>query len=207
MRNGNQNLDRMVKEMCFEIHQTKSNYLVVCTTKFMNEVEAETKENPVKFGEVELKRAECVTYLGDELHEDGLSATIEATILARREKVKGSIYSLVGLWRDYRDQVIGGVLGAIQLYKTCIVSSLLNNCSTWVGMKKEQYKLLDTCLQAFLQLPVFAPKAWLRAASGVLGMMWRVWEEKLLLAKAILKQEEEVLARQVFVYQVALGLP
>ena len=82
MRNGNQKLDRMVKEMCLEIHPTKSNYLVVGTTKFKNEVEAETKEDPIKFGEIELKRAECVTYLGDELHEDGLSASIEATILA-----------------------------------------------------------------------------------------------------------------------------
>ena len=52
-----------------------------------------------------------------------------------------------------------------------------------------------------------APKACLRAALGVQGMMWRVWEEKLLLAKAIMEQEEEVLARQVFVDQVALGLP
>ena len=38
-------------------------------------------------------------------------------------------------------------------------------------------------------------------------MMWRVWEQKLLLAKAIMEQEEEVLARQVYVDQVALGLP
>jgi hypothetical protein len=38
-------------------------------------------------------------------------------------------------------------------------------------------------------------------------MKWRVWEQKLLLAKAIMEQEEEVLARQVLVDQVALGLP
>ena len=107
--------------------------------------------------------------------------------------------------------MIGGVLGAIQLYEACIVSSLINNCSTWLGIKEEQYKLLDSWqyefLRALLQLPVSAPKACLRAALGVQGMKWRVWEQKLLLAKAIMEQEEEVLARQVLVDQVALGLP
>ena len=68
------------------------------------------------FGEIKLKRAECVTYLGDEIHEDGLTASVEATILARRGKVRGSIYGLVGLWTDYRAQLVGGVLGAIELY-------------------------------------------------------------------------------------------
>ena len=211
VRNGNQKLDKMIKEMCLQIHPTKSIYIVIGTSKFKKEVEEETKDDPIMFGEIKLKRAECVTYLGDEIHEDGLTASVEATILARRGKVRGSIYGLVGLWTDYRAQLVGGVLGAIELYEACIVSSLLSSCSTWLGIKEEQYKLLDACqydfLRALLQLPVSAPKACLRAALGVQGMMWRVWEQKLLLAKAIMEQEEEVLARQVYVDQVALGLP
>ena len=53
---------------------------------------------------------------------------------------------------------------------------------------------------------ISTPKACLRAALGVQGMKWRVWEQKLLLAKAIMEQEEEVLARQVLVDQVSLSL-
>ena len=151
VRNGNQKLNQIMKEMCLEIHPTKSNYLVVGATKFKKHVEEETKEDPIMLGETELKRAKCVTYLGDEIHEDGLSESIEATIQARRGKVRGSVFGLVGLWGDYRAQVVGGVLGAIQLYEACIVSSLLNNCSTWLGMKEEQYKLLDACQYDFLR--------------------------------------------------------
>ena len=51
----------------------------------------------IMFGDIELKRAECATYLGDELHEDGLAASVEATILSRRGKVCGSMFGLVGL--------------------------------------------------------------------------------------------------------------
>jgi hypothetical protein len=128
--------------MCLEIHPTKSNYLVVGNSKY-KEVREQTKNYPIMFGEIELKRAVCVTYLGDEIHEDGLAASVEATILARRGKVQGSVFGLVGLWSDYRAQVVGGVLGAIHLYEACIVPSLLNNCSTWLGIKEEQYKMLD----------------------------------------------------------------
>ena len=211
VRNGNLKLERMVKEMCLEIHPSKSNYLVIGHPQFKEQVEEETKEDPIMFGEIELKRASCVTYLGDEIHEDGLAASVEATILARRGKVRGAVFGLVSLWGDYRAQVVGGVLGAIKLYEACVVSSLLNNCSTWLGIKEEQYKLLDSYqyefLRALLQLPVSAPKACLRAATGVMGMKWRIWEEKLLLVLAILEQEEGVLANEVFLDQVSLGLP
>ena len=72
-----------------QIHPSKSNYLVAGTTKYKEDVKEETDEDPIMFGEIELKRAQCVTYLGDELHEDGLAASVEATILARRGKVRG----------------------------------------------------------------------------------------------------------------------
>ena len=156
----------MIQEMCLEIHPTKCSYVVVGTTKFKKEVKETTDEDPIMFGDIELKRAECATYLGDELHEDGLAASVEATILSRRGKVCGSMFGLVGLWGDYRAQVVGGVLGAIQIYEACIVSSLLNNCSPWVGIKNELYNLLDACqyefLRALIQLPVSTPKACLR---------------------------------------------
>ena len=68
-----------MKEMCLKIHPTKSDYLVLGATRFKRHVEEETNEDPILLGETELKRAKCVTYLGDELHEDGLSESIEAT--------------------------------------------------------------------------------------------------------------------------------
>ena len=211
VRNGNQKLAMMVKEMCLEIHPTKSSYIVIGNQRFKEDVEDETRNDPIMFGEIELKREKCVTYLGDELHEDGLSASIEATILSRRGKVRGAVFGLVALWGDYRAQVVGGVLGAIALYEACIVSSLLNNSSTWLGITENQYNMLDAYqyefLRALLQLPVSAPKACLRAATGVLGMKWRVWQEKLLLILAIKDQYEGVLVKQVFEDQVCLELP
>ena len=163
------------------------------------------------FGKIQLNRARVVTYLGDEIHEDGLEASITATIEARRGKVRGSMFQLVALWGDYKAQVVGGVLGAINLFDACVVSSLLNNSSTWIGINDDHYKLLDNYLydflRALLQLPGSTPLACLRGATAVMAMKWRVWHEKLLLVFAMRLQEGEVLAKELFEEQVVLGLP
>ena len=108
-------------------------------------------------------------------------------------------------------QLVGSTLGALDMYESCIVSSLLNNAEVWVGLTEEQEKRLDgyqlEFLRALMHLPVSTPKACLLAATSRMKMRWRVWERKLLLILAIRQQGEDVLARQVLEEQVELGLP
>ena len=108
-------------------------------------------------------------------------------------------------------QLVGSTLGALDMYESCIVSSLLNNAAVWVGLTEKQEKRLDgyqlEFLRALLHLPVSTPKACLLAATSRMKMRWRVWELKLLLVLAIRQQQEDVLAWQVMEEQVALGLP
>ena len=58
---GKKTLKQLCKEMCLEIHPLKSNYLVIGTSKYKKDVTEETKEDPIMFGEIKLKRAQCVT--------------------------------------------------------------------------------------------------------------------------------------------------
>ena len=136
--------------------------------------------------------------------------SVEATIIARVE-VRGAIYELVALWEDYRLQVVGGTIGAISTLEICIIPSLMNNASVWVGITEKQYKELDNfqyeLVRALLQVPGSTPLACLRAATGMMAMKWRVWEQKLLLVLDIQGQEDTVLAKLVFEEQVSLGLP
>ena len=152
-----------------------------------------------------------VTYLGDELSEGGLAESVEATIQVREAKVKGAIYELKALSEDYRMQVVGGMLGALDIYNTCIVSSLLTNCSVWVNMNEKSIKRLDGLQNLFvktlLHLPDSTPVPALRAITGQLGMKWRVWQEKLLLILAIRRLGENTLAKGMFKQQVQEGWP
>ena len=65
----------------------------------------------------------------------------------------------------------------------------------------------DTFARVLLALPVSAPRASLRAALGLLGGKWRVWEAKLHLVQAIRSQEEGGLAREVLEEQIDMGWP
>ena len=58
-----------------------------------------------------------------------------------------------------------------------------------------------------LSLPASAQGASLRAALGLVGMKWRVWEAKILLIQAIRRQEEGGLAKEVLNEQIDMSWP
>ena len=100
---------------------------------------------------------------------------------------------------------------AIDLYESCIASSLLTNSGTWTEITDKEIKLLDdqqdTFCRALLQVPLSTPKALLRASFSLDDMKHRVMESKILLVKAIRTQEEGQLAREVLEEQLAMGFP
>ena len=108
-------------------------------------------------------------------------------------------------------QSVGGCQFALDLYEACIVSSLLSNAGTWVEISDESVKLLDKLQDTFgkvlLALPASAQGASLRAALGLVGMKWRVWEAKIALLQAIRSQEEGGLAKEVLNEQIDMSWP
>ena len=75
-------------------------------------------------------------------------------------------------------------------------------------------KTIDMCdqLQNFfwrvmLTVPESCPKIALRSETGMLGMKWRVWREKIMLFVRIKMHEECVLARQIYEEGKARGWP
>ena len=139
--------------------------------------------------------------MGDILDSQGLAESVEATVKDRNAKVKGSLYELRALVEDVRMQAVGGLGAAIDLYESCIVTSLLANCSTWTEIKKKTEEDLDALQDLFcrvlLQVPQSTPRLSARAAPGLLGpmgMSWRIKQKKVLLVLALKQQEEDCLA-------------
>ena len=93
------------------VHPDKSGYIMYGKKKYREQVSKETEEDPVKFGDIPMKKMEQMKYLGDMLHEDGLTASVDATVMDRMAKVKGSIFELKALCEDYRLQICGGMMG------------------------------------------------------------------------------------------------
>ena len=171
----------------------------------------EAEEEPVKLGAYTLQEKTEEKYLGDIFSSEGLSASIDATIKERAAKIKGSIYELRAVIEDFRMQAVGGMEAAIDLYESCIVPSLIANCATWLDIKKETEDKLDSIQDLFgrvlLKMPQSTPRLAIRGALGLLGCRWRVYQEKVLLLKAIKEQEEGCLAKQILEEQIRMGWP
>ena len=172
-------------------------------------MQKEVKEKPGLLGKIVMKEMTFESYLGDKISSEGLKCSIEATIKDRTGKTKGSIYELRALIEDLRMQAVGGMKAGIDLYESCIVSSLLTNSGTWTEITEEEIKQLDelqnTLCRALLQLPLSTPKSSLRAAFGLVSMKFRVMEAKVLLVLAIRSQEEGGLAREILEEQLPWG--
>ena len=87
----------------------------------------ETSEQPLRVGQVVLERSESLTYLVEIIHESGLAAIVSATVDLRVSRIRGAIFEIKALCEDYRMQICGGMVGAINLFEACIVPRLLAN--------------------------------------------------------------------------------
>ena len=206
-------LSYFVDESQLDIHPdpSKSSYIMLGNKKFRKETEKEISENSITVGPVMLERSESLTYLGEVLHENGLAASVDATVDLRVSRVRGAIFEIKALCEDYRMQICGGMVGAINLFEACIVPRLLANSGVWVEIASSTIKKLDATqnlfVQALLRLPSSTVLPSYRAETCLLGFKWRIWEQKLLLAEAILEQEDSVLARQVMEQQLEMDWP
>ena len=113
--------------------------------------------------------------------------------------------------KDYRAQRIGGFMTGLVLWETCVIPSLIYNCSTWVGIGKEEIKLLNGIQDYFLRMlwgtGPGAPKVALRADTGTRSMESRIWREKIMLIHHISHLEDRDLAKEMMEEQITNNWP
>ena len=102
------------------IHPDKSGYSVHGNAKFKEQVSKEIKEDSVMFGDIPMKKMKMMKYLGDMIHEDGLMASVDATVNHRVAKIQGSIFELKALCEDFHLQICGRMMGAIDIFNMAI---------------------------------------------------------------------------------------
>ena len=206
-------LSYFVDESQLAIHpdQSKSTFIVYGNKKCRQELIKETDDEPLRVGEVKLLRSEAMTYLGEVLHQDGLAASVDATVDRRVARVRGAIFEIKALCEDFRMQISGGMMGALKLFKSCIVPKLLANSGVWVEISNTTIKKLDAVqnlfVQVLLRLPSSTVREAYRAETGLLGMKWQIWEAKLMLVTSLKQQKEEVLAKQMLEQQLEMDWP
>ena len=212
-RAGNVKLSGLMDEKGLKCHPGKTVLIAIGTKKFREEVNKEIKQNPIMFGDFQVKSKEEDVYLGDVISARGLEASIEATIRKRSGKVKGEMFKVKAIMSDFRMQAVGGMAGAWDLWESAILPSLLNNCSSWIGATKKTTNLLNEYQNMYLRMiyscPPSSPLISLRTQAGMPDMLQRVWLEQVCMVSRLLhtNKEQENVARDVLQEQLLQGWP
>ena len=124
-QSGNTKLDAVFKDKGLEAHPDKSCFIVCGSKEYKKQVMQELKVTPLSVGKFNMKQEVMVKYLGTVLHEDGVEASIKATIEDRAGKIRGASFEIRSLIEDFRMAALGGLMGAWILWEKALIPSLL----------------------------------------------------------------------------------
>ena len=210
LRAVNVKMTEVMNMMQTELNTTKSGYILMGQRKQIEQARKRLEEQPMTCGEFVMKELKDEKWLGDYLAED-LKKSVMLTIRKREAKTRRAGFEIMNIVKDYRAQQVGGFLTSLVLWETCVIPSLIYNCSTWVGIGKEEIKVLEGLQDYFLRMlwgtGPGAPRMALRADTGTRSIESRIWCEKIMLIFHISRLEDGELAKDMLEEQVANNWP
>ena len=192
----------MLKEKGLEAHPDKTSFIVCGSKDYKKSAKENLEDNPLVFGDFVMKEKISDKYLGQVLHGGGLEESALATVQERAGRVRGATMEIKSIIEEYEMQSLGGMIAAWELWEKALLPSLLSGSGTWFGDCLKTVQLCDDVQNFFwrvmLTVPESCPKVALRCESGMLGMKWRIWQQKILLLMRIQNQKQGVLCREVY---------
>ena len=201
-RVGNIRLAAMLKDKGLEAHQDKTSFIVCGSSRFKQKVKDDLQNDPLMFGNFVVKERLSDKYLGQVLHGGGLEDSAMATVKERAGKIKGATMEIKSIIEEFEMQAMGGMRAAWELWERALIPSLLSGAGTWFGKCQMAVDLCDGIQNFFwrvmMQVPESCPKVALRCETQMIGMKWRIWQEKILLILRIKNHEKGTLCRDVY---------
>jgi hypothetical protein len=205
-------MNSLFEEKGLEAHPDKTGFIYFKGNKRdIQKVESELEAMPITFGDFTMGRRQKDKYLGQYLHEDGLAASVAATVADRAGRFKAATFEIRSIIEDFTMQSLGGLGAAKILLERALIPSLLYGAGNWVGMDRRTEEECDKLQYLFWRVmfgvPDGTPKIALIAETGTMRMKWRIWEAKIFMIDRIYKQEQGTLARRVYEEQLRQGWP
>ena len=152
-------VETIMKSKQLDINITKSVMLLCCSKANKEKLAKEIDDNPVVYDNNAIKVKQNDKWLGDIIDSNGDSASITATISARKGRIINSIHEIIAIIEDTRMQRIGGLQCGLDLFEIVLIPSLLSNSSCWQGLLESHLKELDELQDYFLQRLFQVPKS------------------------------------------------
>ena len=173
-------LSYMIEDKGVQAHPDKTCYLMVKgNKKDVEKMEDELKMTPVTFGDFTMKRKVKDKYLGQMLHEDGLEASVAATVEDRAGKFKGAVFEIRSIIEEFSMQSIGGMMAAKILLERALLPSLFSGSCNWTGVKKKTEDQCDDLINMYWKVIFKVPDSTLKigliAETSTIRTKWRIW--------------------------------
>ena len=192
----------MIESKQLVLNKDKCKVMVIGDFSEAEEVRKDLAADPIVMAEHEVKPGTEEKYLGDYITNSSVEDSVDFTVQMRLKEVAGPIIEILALAEDIKSCYIGPVSTAIVLWESIIIKKLLNNASSWVGIKPSTIQKLDKVQTNFykrlLKLPRAAPTLGIWWEVGCLPMSWRIMGEKLKFAQHLEWKDENNLAGRVW---------
>ena len=134
-----------------EVHPDKCCHLIL-EHKNVNNIRNEIEQNPLKYKSSTIKEKNKEKWLGETIHNEGVEASIKATINDRKGRVKNAIFELNAIMEDTKMMIIGGVKGALSIWEIGILPMMIHNCDTWTDIDDDDMNELEDLQIFFFQV-------------------------------------------------------
>ena len=202
---GNDKIEACMETKLQDLHQDKSCYIVIGTKKIKNDLKNELEKYPLTLYGSKMSGKKSERYLGDFIHEGGISASVEATVNHRYGKLVHGLKEIKAIIEDCRSNTLGGLKVGLDIWETAYIPSMLNNSSTWMEIDQATLNKLEEMQNAFYRnlfdVPHTTPKAALIWEVGGMKMKFRIMMNKIISMNHIVNLKNDTLAKQVQIAQ------
>ena len=212
VQKGNTFIESALKRKQLTLNIEKCSVLIMEKTNRIGQMrELINKENSVKIGNQCIKAKEKDDYLGDIIHEGGLSESVKHTVNKRYGRIVSLILEVSAILNDFRVDSIGGLRAGLEIFELAIIPSLLNNADTWTKIDFETEnkleKLQNLMFRNLFAVPVSTPKHILRFELGNLNMKEKVHMKKLFFLHHLKYLDKTSLGGEFFDMQARFRFP
>ena len=212
LQRGNIYMDNAMKRKQLTLGIDKCSVLVFDKKSRIGVVrEAINKEKNLTLSNQLLRVKAKDEYLGDILHEGGLSKSARETIDKRYGRIFASIIEFSSILEDYRIDTLGGMKAGLDIIELALIPSLLHNADTWIHIDSEAElkleRLQNTMFRYLFGVPECTPKPILRFDLGHLSMREKIHIRKLNLVHHLKNLPNDSLGSEFYQIQVKLHLP
>ena len=205
-------MEAAVKRKQLSLNISKCSLIVFQKNTRINTIgEAINNKKQLSICNTIIEAKEKDVYLGDILHEGGLSKSALATVTHRYGRIFSSMIEVSSILDDYRIDTIGGMKAGLEIYELALLPSLLNNADTWIFMDKVTIQKLEnlqnTMFRNLFAVPISTPTPMLRFDLGSLSMKERIDQKKLGFLHHLKHLESESLAAEMYELQVKYNFP